>query len=390
MIKRLSLPLQLILIIIFVIAGGSFIPENIVRGCYTFSMLFKELLNLFLPAMVFSFVFAGIIGFKKSAPLVLTVMLSMITLSNTLTALITYGIANITLPFICNNQAGACLLNNDIKITPFFTFSLPCPISSEKALLLALGLGLLLNFFSMPLLEKALLQLKDIIKNILNNYFIPFIPLYVLGFLLKIHYEGVFGQLITYYGKIFLLIILIQIIYLTLLYFVANKFSFTKTKKSIRNAVPSYLTGFSTMSSTATIPVTLEGVEKNIGKSAFALLAVPITANVHLLGDCISTPLLALVTMKLFFGTIPSLINYLTFLGYFSTSMLAAAGVPGGGILVIIPILKSILGFTPEMISIITTLYLLQDPIGTAGNVMGDGALIIMMNNTLKKFKIIK
>jgi len=36
------------------------------------------------------------------------------------------------------------------------------------------------------------------------------------------------------------------------------------------------------------------------------------------------------------------------------------------------------------MISIITTLYFLQDGLGTAGNVMGDGALMIIVNKILK------
>ena len=42
------------------------------------------------------------------------------------------------------------------------------------------------------------------------------------------------------------------------------------------------------------------------------------------------------------------------------------------------------------MISIITTLYLVQDPLGTAGNVMGDGALVIMVNKLLRRLRIIQ
>ena len=52
------------------------------------------------------------------------------------------------------------------------------------------------------------------------------------------------------------------------------------------------------------------------------------------------------------------------------------------------PILISQLGFTPEMVSIITTLYFLLDAFGTAANVMGDGALVIIVDKVLKKLKI--
>ena len=80
--------------------------------------------------------------------------------------------------------------------------------------------------------------------------------------------------------------------------------------------------------------------------------------------------------------------QYALFVFYFCTSMFAASGVPGGGILVMIPILKSQLGFTPEMQSIIVTIYMLMDSFGTAANVMGDGALVMMLNSVLKKLKI--
>jgi len=65
--------------------------------------------------------------------------------------------------------------------------------------------------------------------------------------------------------------------------------------------------------------------------------------------------------------------------------MFAVSGIPGGGIIVMMPLLISILGFNPQMISMITALYLLLDCFGTSANVMGDGALVIMIHKILKK-----
>ncbi|MCL4417285.1 MAG: dicarboxylate/amino acid:cation symporter [Actinobacteria bacterium] len=111
-------------------------------------------------------------------------------------------------------------------------------------------------------------------------------------------------------------------------------------------------------------------------------------ANVHLLGDSISTPLLALVTLLIFKGCFPAFVTYLMFVFYFCTSMFAVSGIPGGGILVMLPILRTYLGFTPDMETVIIALYFLMDSFGTAANVMGDGALIIMVNKILKKLKL--
>jgi len=389
MIRKIPLPLQLIGVIAGVFLFGSFIPDQIIRGIFTFSIIFKEILSLFLPLIVFSFVFAGIVSFKKSAPLVLAILLSLIIISNGFVAMITFGITKLTLPFIVENT-DAIQINTLKTLTPLFPFKIPFGIGSEKALFAAIILGIIFSFVSLPRAEKALLQLKELVKQFLATIIIPLLPFYVLGFLLKIQYEGTFVQLFQHFGKAILIIIGMQITYLSFFYWLASGFSMRKAIEAMKNAFPSYLTGFSTMSSTLAIPVTLEGAEKNIGKTPLSELAIPIMANVHLLGDSISTPLLALTTLQIYFGAIPSLITYMTFMAYFSITMLAASGIPGGAIIVMLPLLKSIFGFTPEMISIIMTLYLLQDPLGTAANVMGDGALVIIVHKILKKLGIHK
>lgn len=388
MLRKIPLPVQLACIIAAVIIVGPHVPLSVVRASFTFSYLFKELLGFFLPFMVFSFVFVGISSFKEKAPHVLSVLIGCITLSNALVTVLAYLVVSLVLPYLINGQTAASLAATGPELEPFFAWSIPS-IGSEKALLAALLLGLLASFFAMPRLEAALYQFKAIVETILLKIFIPFLPFYVLGFLLKTQHEGNFASLFYNYGKAFALIIVFQIMYLTLMFFIAEGAEAKKTWKAIINALPSYITAFGTMSSTATLPVSIVCAEKNTGNKALSHVAMPIMANVHLLGDCISTPVLALMTRWLFLGCLPTLPEYLVFAGYFTITMLAASGIPGGGIIVMIPILKSLLGFTPEMIGIIMTLYLLQDPLGTAGNVMGDGALVIMVNKLLKKLRIV-
>jgi Na+/H+-dicarboxylate symporter len=89
--------------------------------------------------------------------------------------------------------------------------------------------------------------------------------------------------------------------------------------------------------------------------------------------------------MLVFQGILPDFWQYIGFVFYFCITMFAASGVPGGGILVMIPILKSHLGFTPEMVSIVMTIYFLLDSFGTGANVMGDGALVIIVNKIFKR-----
>ncbi len=384
MFNRLSLPLQLILVIAAALLVGPFLPESAVAGAYTFSLVFKEFLGAFLPFIVFSFVSAGLLSFKKNTPLILGLLLGGILLSNAIVSIFAYSVGRLALPFLTTNlDLSSCAAARDL--VPYFTFKLPAFIASEHALFAALGVGLLLSFVKLPKIEQGLTKLKSVVEFVLGKIFIPLLPYYIVGFLLKVQYEGMFTTLFRSYGSTFVFIIFLHWLYLALYYFVAAGFSGSQTKTYIKNALPSYLTAFSTLSSTAAIPITIDNATKNTGNRAFASVAAPIMANVHLVGDGISTPILALVTMQVFLSVVPSPLLFTKFVVYFCLTMLATSGVPGGGIIVMIPILQSILGFTPEMISIITTLYLLQDAFGSAGNVMGDGALMIIINKAMRR-----
>ncbi len=60
--------------------------------------------------------------------------------------------------------------------------------------------------------------------------------------------------------------------------------------------------------------------------------------------------------------------------------MVAAPGVPGGAVMAALGLLESMLGFSPELTSLMIALYLTQDSFGTACNVTGDGAIAIIVN----------
>ena len=77
------------------------------------------------------------------------------------------------------------------------------------------------------------------------------------------------------------------------------------------------------------------------------------------------------------------LLNYFMFVVYFVIAKFSVAGIPGGGIIVMLPILESYLGFNSEMMSLITALYILFDPINTCINVLGNGAFAKMIDNII-------
>ena len=387
MFRKLSLPFKLFLVLVGVALFGQFVPETGINFFYSISLVFKECLGFLLPFIVFAFITSGILSFKKNAPVVLGILLSSVLLSNSIVAFFSYFVGKALLPLLAVKIDPTTMVATE-SMAPLFSIKLPVLFGSFYAMLAAVICGIGLSFYSIPPVEAGIKFLKNLIEMIVNTLFIPILPLYIFGFLLEINHQGVFMQLFQTYGRTFALIIVLQIIVLFTIYFIAAQCNVQKAIRYVRVAMPSYLTAFGTMSSTATIPVTVQCTEQNTGNHALSAMATPILANIHLVGDAISTPILALVTLFIFQGALPDPAVYSVFVCYFCVNMLAVAGIPGGGIIVMIPILKMVLGFDDMMISIITTLYFLQDGLGTAGNVMGDGALMIIINKILKRLKI--
>ena len=77
---------------------------------------------------------------------------------------------------------------------------------------------------------------------------------------------------------------------------------------------------------------------------------------------------------------LPDVGVYLIFCLYFVLNKFAVAAVPGGGILVMMPVLQQYLGFNDEMLSLIMMLYILFDSLITTANVMGNNVFAILFS----------
>jgi Na+/H+-dicarboxylate symporter len=162
---------------------------------------------------------------------------------------------------------------------------------------------------------------------------------------------------------------------------VLNNFKIQEFLNNIKNMLPAAISGFSTMSSAASMPLTIIGAENNTQNKEIAGCVIPATVNIHLVGDCFAIPIFAYAVLKSFGLPEPSLFNYMIFAFYFVLAKFSVAAVPGGGIIVMLPILEVYMGFNAEMMSLITALYILFDPIITCANVLGNGAFAKMIDN---------
>lgn len=370
-----KMPLVLLIEIIAISLLTPFMPLILQKLLFTMSLTIKSGIVFMLPFIIFGLLFKTMVGLAKQATFIIAFILLLVCTSNATTTFLSHyvgeGIFHLNMSIITPQAING--------LTPFWLLNLPKLIANDKAMLSGIALGIILgNFF--PAFSQSIAKKLDEGINKLLSLIIYIIPVFIAGFVVKLQCDGVITTLAKDYTKIFSIIALSQFSYIIFMYLGLNRFNFKNTIQSIKNMIPAVMTGFSTMSSAAAMPFTIAGVKRNTENKDLASSIIPVTVNIHLVGDCIAIPILAYAVIKSFGLPEPALMTYLIFVFYFVLAKFSVAAIPGGGILVMLPILEHYLGFNAEMLSLITALYILFDPVITSANVLGNGAFALMID----------
>ena len=139
----------------------------------------------------------------------------------------------------------------------------------------------------------------------------------------------------------------------------------------LKNVRPAMLFGFSTASSNATIPVTMNVAEERLGiDNSIASFTVPLGATINMDGTAIMQGV-ATVFIAQAFGIDISIGGYLTIIAMATLASVGAAGVPGVGLITLSMVLQQV-GIPVEGIALIIGVDRLLDMVRTAVNITGD------------------
>ncbi|MBP9926009.1 MAG: dicarboxylate/amino acid:cation symporter [Cyclobacteriaceae bacterium] len=166
------------------------------------------------------------------------------------------------------------------------------------------------------------------------------------------------------------LAIMMFAVYPTLLKF----FTKVKYKEFIRGILPAQILAFSTSSSAATLPVTMDCAEKNLGISEeVSSFVLPLGATINMDGTSIHQGVSAVFIAQAF-GIDLTLGQQLTILMTAVLASIGAAAVPGAGIIMLIIVLESV-GLDPAGLALILAVDRPLDMLRTAVNITGDSAV---------------
>ena len=152
-------------------------------------------------------------------------------------------------------------------------------------------------------------------------------------------------------------------------------------KKFFRNMSPAQLMAFSTSSSAATLPVTMECVEENMGVSKnITSFVLPIGATVNMDGTSIMQAVAVLFMAQLHMVDL-TLAQQLTIVFTATLASIGAAAVPSAGLVMMIIVLQSV-GLNPAWIAIIFPVDRILDMCRTVVNVTGDATVATLVAST--------
>ena len=382
--KNYSKSLIFIAVLVLALIIEPYLSLSAKQFVYGISLLIKDVLIFCLPFVIFCLINNSIAKLGSQALKYITLIIPLICLSNFINTFITYGVSHAVINLGVIGKLSLASASDGLQ--PAFSLNLSQLLSNNVALLCGMVSGLILGIGKVKQMPK-ICNIFEKFTSYFLKILIPIMPVFIAGTALKLQHDGIMGAICTNYMPVLLTFITVAFGYVLLQLFVLSGFNFSVVGKYITNLTPAFVTAFGSMSSAASLPLVIKGSEQNVKNPENANIILPAVINVHLVGDCFFIPLMALTVMTSFGMEFPGLAVYLPFALHFMLAKFSVAAVPGGGVLVMFPIMQTYLNMSADMLAIVTALYMLFDPLITTCNVAGNSSMAIIFDRITGVFK---
>ncbi len=358
---------------------GFYAPDWAVRALLTVHELIGQLIKFTIPLIILFYITAGIASLPRDSGKLLGRTIAF-AYGSTLTAgVLAFLIASACLPMLA--PAGGEAGHEAAALTSFFKLEIPPLFGVISALVAAFIFGVGISTQRSQTLRAFFNDSCNIIERLLARVIIPLLPLYIAGVFAAMAADGSVFQTLRAFGLVLMLVVIMHWAWLSALFITTGLLNRRSPLELIRHMLPAYFTALGTMSSAATIPVTLRSA-KNAGIShPIANFVIPLCANIHLSGSTITLVTCSTAVMLMTPGVgMPTLGGMFPFILMLGIIMVAAPGAPGGAVMSSLGLLTSMLGFNEAQVALMIALYLAQDSFGTATNVTGDAVIAVWMD----------
>ncbi|ADT68074.1 Sodium-glutamate symporter [Pseudoalteromonas sp. 3J6] len=380
----MKLILKLIAGIVAGILVGLYIPLTGVELLYTVKELIGQLISFTIPLIILFFIASGIAGLPKGSGHLLGKTVGFAYGSTIIAGTLAFLLVTAVIPFLSGGisfEAEAVT-----EVGSFIDLEIPPLMGVMTALVTAFVFGIGMSQLGLDTLKTVSDQGRDIIDGLLSKVIIPALPFYIAGVFAEMTVAGTVVDTLQAFGVVLIAALVMHWLWLSVLYITSGLLLKRNPIELIKNMLPAYFTALGTMSSAATIPVSLQSSKANNVKEDVANFTVPLCATIHLSGSTITIVTCAMAVMFLSPSMeVPSLMAMLPFIMMLGVVMIAAPGAPGGAVMSALGLLTSMLGFNEGAVALMIALYLAQDSFGTACNVTGDGIIALWVDRFSEK-----
>ncbi|UAT43249.1 dicarboxylate/amino acid:cation symporter [Anaplasmataceae bacterium AB001_6] len=381
--------LTFIILFLSIFVVNHFASNLIKSYILAFSLAIKDIILFVLPFIILLCVLNAFLKLGKNAFNLVFLMLSTTFISTYTTGLVVYPIGIFATSI--SNTAGNLSLSGINALDPAFQTGIEQIFSAITALFAAIILTFIISIFIPKQIDYIRSKLDITIHYLLNKMIIPMVPFFVYGFALKIVHDQVLFILMKNLSLVFIMyLITMSAFILTAYFFVYRRKLFIRSLKEIS---PALMVAITTVSSNVAMPFLLKAIKNLMGnKDAEIVDAVtPPSVNFHLIGDCFLVNIFLIYIYSMYNdGSLMKLSYFLLLNLYIALSRFMGVAIPGGGAFIVSPILEANFGFTKEMTSLFTTIYMLLDFINTAANVMANGYYVALVDKIYHKIFIFR
>ncbi|MFI3259218.1 MAG: dicarboxylate/amino acid:cation symporter [Rikenellaceae bacterium] len=357
---------------------GRYVGEGFMNIVVTAKHLLGQLIFFFVPLIILAFISSSIAKMGAIASRLLGLSLTIAYASSVGAAFMAMGLGYWIIPRLSIASAAEPL--NHLP-SLLFELNIPPVMGVMTALVLAIMVGLATVWSDSKSIANLLDEFQRMVLLLIKRVLIPILPLFIAANFCILSYEGAVTDQLPIFINVMAVVLAAHLVWLVILYSLAGLVTKQNPLEVVRHYAPPYFTAIGTMSSAATLPVALEAARKSsILKDKSVNFAIPIFSNIHLCGSILTEVFFVMTVSQILYGSLPEPSTMLLFIILLGVFAIGAPGVPGGTVIASLGIVTSIVGFDEAGTALLLTIFALQDSFGTACNVVGDGALTMVVN----------
>ena len=375
----LSLPVQIFLALVFAFFLQPFLPQTLVQLALSLGFLLKDLLIFCMPFFIFVYLASSMMMLGGQSFRLLFFIFGVSSLSNAFFAFIASFMALTFVPFLLKD---ASFVGADMALSalqPLFRLTLPCALDQRLIFAASVLLGGCGLWVKSALLRKGVMHLRVCVTFALQNVFVRLLPLYVFAEALRMKSMGSLDHFLATFGGIFVLTHVMLAAAVFGGFFMASRLLKVALPTTLKAFFPVALTACTTLSGLMTLPVLMRALEKVLKDGVYGRFMAPLVTNLHTLANSVAIPLLAVALFYMQNKACPSLYDIALVVLCYCLSRFIGVCVPSGGALVVVPFLVHVLGLSHDFIGLFLALYMLQEPLLTMWNSLGNGILTMFL-----------